>query len=75
MPNWIVKLKTMKNTDPLSPEDRRPINALKAATADPGTSAEKRSEYREELGSIADGYANSDCFTDEELGESPANLL
>ncbi len=65
----------MKNTDPLSPEDRRPINALEVATADPGTYAEKRSEYREELGSFADGYANSDCFTDEELGESPANLL
>ena len=65
----------MKNTDSLSPEDRRLINALEAAIADPGTSAEKRSEYREELGSIADGYANSDCFTDEELGESPANVL
>ena len=50
----------------ITEDDKRILAALKAAIADPSTPG---AEYREELGSIADGYANIDVLTDEERAE------
>jgi len=53
------------------------IMALERAIADPGISADRRAEYREELGGVANRYANLDCFDDafwEELKTENPNL-
>lgn len=56
----------MNDTNPVTPEDRALITALEKAIADPNTPEEKRSEYREELGGIANGYAGFECLSDED---------
>ena len=53
----------------ITEDDKRILAALKAAIADPSTPADKRAELDEELGSIADGYANIDVLTDDERAE------
>ena len=55
--------------DYITEDDKRIPAALKAAIADPSTPEAKRAEYREELGSIADGYANINVLTDDERAE------
>lgn len=59
----------MKDPDPVHPEDRRIITALEQAIADPATPENLRTEYREELGSIAFGYVGMEWLTDEERKE------
>lgn len=59
----------MNDTNPLSPEDRKLVDALATALADPNTPADKRTEYREELDHIASMYAAFDCLTDDEQRE------
>lgn len=55
--------------DYITENDKRLITALEAAIADPSTPADKRAEYREELGGISEGYANINVLTDEERAE------
>jgi hypothetical protein len=49
---------------PVSPNDRKIMDALLIAINDPATSEEARSEYREEFGLISMGYL--DLFTSDE---------
>ena len=55
--------------DFITEHDRRILAALKAAIADPSTPESKRTEYREELGIIANGYANISVLNDDERAE------
>jgi hypothetical protein len=59
----------MKDANPVSLEDRKLIDVLAAAIADPNTPEDKRAEYREELGGIANGYAGFECLSDEDKRE------
>ena len=55
--------------DILTKADAKLIVAMEAAISDSRTPEDQRAGYREELGSIAHGYANLDLIDDEDWAE------
>lgn len=58
----------------ISPNDRRILDALKAAIADPNTPEDQRAELREELGVIATNYVIGNLLEDDGEPQEAPNL-